>query len=254
MIGGTGLAALLGGLGMMLTTTGAGAAEIAVIGSTAMREALEATVPLFERTSGATVALRFESGSVLPGAVKDGAPCDLVMTTPATIEELTKAGRLVPNSRVDFVRSGVGVAVRAGAPKPDIATEPAFKAALLKATSVGISQGPSGVYTMQMLDKLGIAAQIAPKAVRPDLGVRVGTLVADGKAEIGLQQITELLPIPGIAYVGPLPASLQTVIVYGSARSTAAKNPDGAAALVAFLSSEAVAPILTRMGLEPVRN
>src|SRR6185436_17274239 len=124
------------------------------------------------------------------------------------------AGRVVANTRADFVRSGAGVAVRTGAPKPDIATPDAFKAALLAAKTVGYSQGPSGVHFMTVLARLGITDQVKAKGVVPPLGSRVGTLIAEGKAEIGVQQITELLQIPGIDYVGPLPQSLQANIVY----------------------------------------
>ena len=118
------------------------------------------------------------------------------MTTPDNIEILVKDGKLFPNTRIDFVRSYVGVAVRAGAPKPDISTAEAFKTAMLAAKKVGISKGPSGQYLMTVLQKLGIADAVKAKAVIPPLSVRVGTLVAKGEAEIGVQQVNELLPIP----------------------------------------------------------
>ncbi len=227
------------------------AAELTVISSTAMREAMAAIVPRFEQASGHTVAISFLSGAVLPVTVREGATADLVVTTPDTIAALVRDGKLVAGSRVDVVHSQVGVAVRAGAPKPDIATPEAFKAALLTARSVGISKGPSGVYLMSVLARLGIADQVKAKAVTPELGQRVGTLVATGDAEIGVQQVTELLPIPGIDYVGPLPAALQTTIVYATARPTTAVHHDAADALVEFLRSETVVPLLRAMGLEP---
>ena len=244
-------AAAAGCLGAALVTPAVSAAELTVIASTAMREALEELLPMFERASGHKVTVSFQSGALLPVKVREGAHADLVVTTPDTIDALVKDGKLVAGSRVDFVRSGVGVAVRAGAPKPDIRTPEAFKTALLAAKSVGISKGPSGVYLMSVMTRLGIVDEIKAKAVMPELGQRVGTLVARGEAEIGVQQITELLPIPGIDFVGPLPNELQTAIVYASARSTNAKEHDAANALVKFLSSEAVAPIIKKMGLEP---
>ena len=216
-----------------------------------MREALEALVPRFEQAHGRTVALGFFSGAVLPVKIREGMPADLVIATPETIATLVADGKLVAGSRVDLVRSRVGVAVRTGAPKPDIATPDAFKAALRAARSVGISRGPSGVYLMSLLERLGIADEIKAKAVTPEPDQRVGSVVASGAAEIGIQQVAELLPIPGIDYVGPLPDALQTEIVYAAARPVAVAQPDAAAALVAFLTSETVAPILRGLGLEP---
>jgi molybdate transport system substrate-binding protein len=245
-------AAVAGWLGAtVLTASAAQAIEINVIASTAMREVLEELVPMFERASGHKVNLSFQSGSVLPVKVKEGAQADLVVTTPATIDELVAAGKVVANTRVDFVRSGAGVAVRAGAPKPDVGTPEAFKNALLAAKSVGYSQGPSGVHFMSVLTRLGIADQIKAKGVVPPLGTRVGTLIAKGEAEIGVQQITELLQIPGIDFVGPLPKELQANIVYATATPTSAKERDAAAALVRFLSSEPALPIIRKLGLDP---
>jgi molybdate transport system substrate-binding protein len=235
----------------VLMASAAQAVEINVIASTAMREVLEELVPMFERASGHKVVLSFQSGSVLPVKVKEGAQVDLVVTTPATIDDLVAAGKVVANTRVDFVRSGAGVAVRAGAPKPDISTPAAFKNALLAAKSVGYSQGPSGVHFMSVLTRLGIADQVKAKGVVPPLGTRVGTLIAKGEAEIGVQQITELIQIPGIDFVAPLPKELQANIIYATATPTTAKERDAVAALVRFLSSEPALPIIRKLGLDP---
>jgi molybdate transport system substrate-binding protein len=242
-------AALVGGL--MLAATSANAAEINVVASTAMREILEALVPQFERESGNKVTVTFLSGAVLPVKMKEGAQADLVVTTPSTIDDLVAAGKVAVNTRVDFVRSSAGVAVRAGAPKPDISTPEAFKNALLAAKTVGYSQGPSGVHFLTVLAKLGITDQVKAKGVVPPLGQRVGTLIAEGKAEIGVQQITELLLIPGIDFVGPLPKDLQATIVYATATPTSTKEKAGAAALVKYLGSEPTVPVIKKMGLEP---
>src|ERR1700682_1898589 len=217
-------AAIAGCLGALLMGDAVNAAEITVIASTAMREVLAELVPMFERASGHKVAISFLSGAVLPVKMKEGAQADVVVTTPATIDDLVAAGRVVANTRVDFVRSGAGVAVRTGAPKPDIATPDAFKAALLAAKTVGYSQGPSGVHFMTVLARLGITDQVKAKGVVPPLGQRVGT------------QISELLQIPGIDFVGPLPKELQANIVYATATPTSAKEKAGAAALVKFLA------------------
>lgn len=230
----------------------ASAADLTLVASTAMREVLEAAVPAFERETGHVVNLVFLSGTVLPARIKDGVPADLVVTSPETIDDLVRDGKLVAGSRLDFVRSAVGVAVRAGAPKPDVSTVETFKRSLLAARSVGISQGPSGVHMMRLIDQLGIAAAIKAKAVITEPGQRVGLLVADGRAELGVQQISELLAMPGIDYVGPLPAELQPTIVYASARPTNARQPAAAGALARFLTSKAVAPIARKMGLDPL--
>jgi len=244
-------AAAAGCLSAVLIGSVVNAAEITVIASTAMREVMEELVPMFERASGHKVTVSFLSGAVLPGKVKDGAQADLVVTTPATIDDLVAAGKVVANTRADFVRSGAGVAVRAGAPKPDVSTPETFKTALLAAKSVGYSQGPSGVHFMSVLARLGIADQIKAKGVVPPLGQRVGAMIAKGEAEIGVQQITELLQIPGIDFVGPLPRELQANIVYATATPTSAKEHNAAAALVKFLSSEPALPVIKKVGLEP---
>jgi molybdate transport system substrate-binding protein len=244
-------AAVAGCLGAVLTASAVGATEVNVIASTAMREVLEELVPMFERASGHKVVLNFQSGALLPVKVKEGAQADLVVTTPATIDDLVAAGKVVANTRIDFVRSGAGIAVRAGAPKPDVSTPEAFKNALLAAKSVGYSQGPSGVHFMSVLERLGIADQVKSKGVVPPLGTRVGTLIAKGEAEIGVQQITELLLIPGIDFVGPLPRELQANIVYATATPANAKERDAAAALVRFISSEPALPVIKKLGLEP---
>lgn len=232
-------------------TASASAAEIQLLGSTAMREALDELVPHFEKESGHKVIMSLYPAATLVTKVKEGAPADLVMTTPDNLAALMGSRHLVEGTRVDFVHSRVGVAMKAGAPKPDIGTPEALKAAFLAAKSIGISRGPSGVHLLNAMAKIGIADQVKAKMVQPDLGVRVGTLVADGKAEIGVQQIGELLPIPGIVYIGPLPGELQTVIVYGMGRSANAKQWDAASTLVKFLTSPAVAPMLKKIGLDP---
>jgi molybdate transport system substrate-binding protein len=240
-----------GAFGAAVMASGAQAAEITVIGSTAMTEFIEAVSPIFEHDSGHKVKASFLSGSVLPVKVKEGAPADLIVTTPESIDDLVKAGKVVAGSRVDFIRSSAGVAVRAGAPKPDIGTPEAFKNALLAAKSVGISKGPSGVYMLSLLERLGIADAVKAKAVFTEPGQRVGLVIADGTAEIGVQQITELLAMPGIDYVGPLPPALQTTIIYATARSTNAKETAAANELVKFLSSKSIVPSARRMGLDP---
>jgi molybdate transport system substrate-binding protein len=229
----------------------ANTAEIQLLGSTAMREALDELLPHFEKQSGHKVVRNLYPAATLVIKVKEGAPADVVMTTPDNLAALMSSRHLVEGTRVDFAHARVGVAVKAGAPKPDISTPEALKAAFLAAKSIGISRGPSGVHLLNAMAKIGIADQVKAKMVQPDLGVRVGTMVADGKVEIGVQQIGELLPIPGITYIGPLPGELQTVIVYGMGRSANATQWDAANTLVKFLTSPEVGPMLKKIGLDP---
>jgi molybdate transport system substrate-binding protein len=226
-------------------------AEINLIASTAMREALDGLIPLFERASGNKVVLHFHPAATLVVKVNDGLSGDLVLTSAKNIDALMQDGKLVAGSRIDFAHSRVGVAVRTGAPKPDISTADTFKAALLAAKSVGISKGPSGDYLMSVLDRLGIADQVKAKMVQPELSVRVGSVVARGEADIGIQQLGELLPIPGIDTIGPLPDELQTMIVYALARHTDATQWPAAETLVKFLTAPERAPFLKNIGLEP---
>jgi molybdate transport system substrate-binding protein len=231
--------------------TAAQAAEINVIASTAMREVMEELGPMFERATGHKVEVTFHSGAILPGKIKEGAQADLVITNPEVVDDLVKAGKVEANTRVEFVRSSAGVAVKAGARKPDVSTPEALKAALLAAKTVGYSQGPSGVHFLSVLARLGITDQVKAKGVVPPLGQRVGTLIAEGKAEIGVQQITELLLIPGIDFIGPLPKELQATIIYSTATPTTVKERDAARALVKFMASEPAVPVIKKLGLDP---
>jgi molybdate transport system substrate-binding protein len=228
------MVAAVGSIGAMVLVTPVDAAEISLLSSTAMREALEELVPAFERASGHKVTITFKSGVDVSAALRDGAVADIAASTNTALDELVREGRIVAGSRVDFIRARVGVAVRAGAPKPDISTSDGFRKALLAAKSIGYSKGPSGIHLEGVMKKLGVFDEIKPKLIQPALGVRVGTLVARGEAEIGVQQINELLPIPGIDFVAPLPDELQTVLIYSLAVPATAKERDAAAALMKY--------------------
>jgi molybdate transport system substrate-binding protein len=243
--------AVAGFLGAMVATPSANAAEVALLSSTAMREVLEELVPAFERASGHKVAISFQSGVNVSARIREGAIADVVITTGTALDELTKEGKIVAGSRVDFVRARVGAAVRAGAPKPDIGTPEAFKNALRAAKSIGYSRGPSGIHFESVMKRLGVFDQVKGKLIQPALGVRVGALVAKGDAELGVQQINELIPIAGIDFVGPLPSDLQTVLVYSTGLPATAKEREAARALVKFPTSEAALPVFKKLGMEP---
>ena len=238
------------GLGAMLAGS-ANAADISVLSSTAMREVLEELVPAFEQASGHKVTVVFQSGVNVFARMREGAVADVVITTGVALDDLAKEGKVIAGSRVDFVRARVGAAVRSGTRKPDISTPAAFKDVLLAASTIGYSRGPSGVHFEGVLRRLGIADQVKPRLIQPELGVRVGTLVAKGEAAIGVQQINELLPIPGIDFVGPLPDELQTVLVYATGLPATVRQRELAQALVKFLTSEVSLPVFKKLGMEP---
>lgn len=209
-------------------------------------------VPAFERAHGTKVAITWGSTNALLKDLEGGAGGDVAILTAEAIDALIKQGKAVAGSRVDLARSSIGVAVRKGAKRPDIASPEALKRALLAAKKVAHSKtGLSGIYFPTVLSRLGIADQMASKIVIPDPGTPVGEVVAKGDAEIGIQQISELLPVPGIEIIGPLPEPLQKITTFSGGVLTAAKEPDGAAALLKFVAVES-SRLLEQKGLEPV--
>lgn len=207
--------------------------------------------PDFERTIGTKVVITWGSANGLLKELETGAGGDLAILTAEAIDGLIKDGKVVAGSRVDLARSGIGLAVRKGAPKPDIGSPDALKRALTAAKSVAHSRtGMSGIYFPTVLARLGIADEMKSKIVTPDPGTPVGEVVARGEAEIGVQQISELLPVAGIEIIGALPASLQKITTFSAGVLTAAKEPDAARALVEFVAS-ASRPLLADKGLEP---
>jgi molybdate transport system substrate-binding protein len=176
---------------------------------------------------------------------------DLVVMAGPSIDELIKLGKIVPGSRVDLAKSGVGAAVRAGAPKPDISSGEALKRAMLAAKSIAYSTGPSGVYLAGLFQRMGIADEIKPKVKLAPPGMPVGEMIARGDAEIGFQQVSELLPVAGIDFIGPLSADVQQITVFAGGIHVAATQADAAKALVKFLTSPQAAPVLKKKGLEP---
>jgi len=227
------------------------AVDINVMSSNAMREALLELLPGFERASGHKVTPTFVGGVDIMKRMAAGATCDLVIMAGASIDQLIEQGKVVAGSRVDLVKSGIGVAVRAGAPRPDIGSADAVKRALIAAKSIAYSSGPSGVYLANLFARMGIAETLKPKIKAVPPGVPAGSLVARGEAEIGFQQISELLPVAGIDLIGPLPADIQEITVFSGGIHTAAAQPDAAKELTRFITSPAAAPVIGKKGLEP---
>jgi molybdate transport system substrate-binding protein len=196
------------------------------------------------------VAAGYKSTNAQLLAISQGATADMAIITRPAIDRLVGVGKIVAGSAADIAQSGVGLAVRAGAPKPDIATVEAFKRTLLAAKSIAFSRiGASGIHFGEVIERLGIAAEVRRKAIIGDS--YVGEIAARGEAELAVQQISELMPVAGIDIVGPLPGDLQKISVFSAGIFTAARNPAGAAKLIAYLALPELAPILIRKGLSP---
>jgi len=229
----------------------AGAEEIKVLSTQATQEAYLELVAQFEKASGHKVTTIFTGTLNVQKRLSDGEACDMIIMAAPAIDEQIKLGKALAGSRVDFAQSGTGVAVRKGARKPDVSSTEALKATLLAAKSLGYSTGPSGLYMLSVFEKMGIAEQVKPKLRQTPSGVFVGTLIANGDAEVGFQQISELVHFAGIDYVGPLPGALQRMTMFSAGLHSGAKQPDAAKALVKFITAPAAAAIIRKHGLEP---
>ena len=242
------------GVVILLAASGVQADEIRVMTSGAFAAALQALKPDFERASGSTLTIVSGAGAPdsIPNRLQRGEQTDVVIMAAAGIDELVTAGRVVPRSRVDLARSSIGIAVRAGAPKPDISTVDALTRALLQAKSVAYSSSVSGVYvSTELFQRLGIASQMAAKS-RRIAREPVAEVVARGEAELGFQQISELRPVAGVEVIGPLPAAVQRVTVFAAAAGAGSPNPAGGRALIAFLASPAASAAIEKSGMDPV--
>jgi molybdate transport system substrate-binding protein len=227
------------------------AAEIVVLSSNAVKQVMGDLIPQFERASGHKVSIGYYSSSIILKRLEGGAAADLVILTGEAIDDLSKQGKLVAGSRADLARSGIGVAVRAGAPRPEIRSADDFRKTLLQARSIGYSgAGASGAHFMAVVQRLGIGDQVRGKLV-PVEGRPVGEIVAKGEAEIGLQQLSELLPVAGIDIVGPLPGDLQKMTVFSAALLPSAREPEAAKALVRVVASPGSEAIIRKRGMEP---
>jgi polyvinyl alcohol dehydrogenase (cytochrome) len=236
--------------------TPAAADDLAVMTSGAFTAAYLELGPRFERTSGhklVTVTTTIGVGETsIPRRLERRDPADVVIIEDAALQELAASGLILPGTRVPLARSGIGLAVRAGAPKPDISSLDALRRALLQARSVAYSASVSGRYvSTELFQRLGIAEQMAAKSRRIERE-RVGAVVARGEAELGFQQTSELLAVPGIDYVGPLPPDAQRVSLFSAGVAAHSRNPDSARALIAWLASAEAAPAVARTGLEPL--
>jgi molybdate transport system substrate-binding protein len=230
------------------------AVAIKVLSTHAAFEMLGELGPRFERTAGHRLSIDYDPANVIKRHIDGGAVFDVAIVTRPVIDDLAAQGKIIPATCIDIGRSGLGVAVRKGAPKPDIGTIEAFKHTLLAAKSVVRSKdGTSGLYFEKLLDRLGIAEAMRGKLVLAQSG-RVAELVARGEAEMAVQQIAELLPVTGAEFVGPFPPQLQLYTVFAAGVGTAAKEPEAGKTLISALAAPAAAALFTAKGLEPIRR
>jgi molybdate transport system substrate-binding protein len=222
--------------------------DVRVMSSMAVREALTELAPRFERESGHRVLAQWVGGADIGKRLRAGDACDLVIMAAAGVDALAKEGLVAAGSRVDLVRSRIGVAVACGAPWPDITSAEAVRRAVENAKRVAYSSGPSGVYLAEVFKRWGIGSA---KLHQTTPGMAAGEVVARGEADLAFQQVSELLPVKGIDIAGPLPPDLQLVTVFSAGTSARAAERDAAAALTRFLTSGEVVPVLARHGLDP---
>jgi molybdate transport system substrate-binding protein len=248
-----GVLALIGCLLSIAALRPADAAEIKVLTAGAMRGVVDALVPSFEKQTGHKVVVDNATAGALAKRIEDGEAFDVAVITPKVIGGLLEKGRIAPGTPVDVAKVGMGLAVKEGALVPDVATVDAFKRTLLAAKSVAYidpkAGGSSGIYFDGLLDRLGIADEIRPKA-RLKQGGYVADLVASGEAEVAVHQISEIVPVKGVVLAGPLPPEIQNFTTYTAAIGANAKDTAAAKALVERIAGAAAAPILKSRGME----
>jgi molybdate transport system substrate-binding protein len=247
----------LGITGAVLLAGSAGAAEVRVMISGGLSTAYKEVVPEFERSTGNKVLTAYgpsmgTTANAIPNRLERGERADVLIMVGYALGDLIKQGKVIADSRVDLAKSPIGIAVKSGMPKPDISSADAVKRTLLAAKSIAYSDSASGVYiSTEMFQRLGIVDAMKDKA-RQIPAEPVARVVARGDAEIGFQQISELLPVPGVDIVGQLPPELQKITVFSAGIATAAKEPEAGKALIKFLASPAASAAIIKSGIEPM--
>jgi molybdate transport system substrate-binding protein len=240
-------------LGLLLASP-AQATDLTVLSAGALKQVATELIPGFIAQTGDHVTLRADTVGALVHRIEAGEAFDVVLMSPSGLAELAKAGQVSPGSETRLAKVGVGVAVKTGAAKPDIGTVAAFKATMLAARSVAYidpaSGGSSGIYVAKLFETLGIAQAMEPKSVLVKGGLAADA-VTDGRADIVLQQISEIVAVPGVTLVGPLPTEIQSETVYAGAVGSGSAVPDTARAFLAALTSPAARSVLAAKGMAP---
>jgi len=230
------------------------AAELKVLTAGAFKPVVAALSPVFEAQTGHTVRIDNDTAGALQRRIAEGEGFDLVVLTPAALQALAPSGKLAAGPATPLARVGIGVAVKQGAPLPDIGSLAGFRETLLKARAVALidpaAGGSSGIYLAQLFDRMGIAAELAAKAVRVPGGL-VAQRVVNGEADIALHQISEILAVPGAVLVGPIPAEVQNFTVYAGGISASARDASAAKAFLDLLAGERARAVLTEKGMQP---
>jgi molybdate transport system substrate-binding protein len=247
----------LGIIATLWLACAADATEIRVMISGGLTPAFNALVPEYERQTGNKLLVAYGPSmgttvNAIPVRLERGEPADVLIMVGYALGDLITKGKVIANSRVDLVKSPIGVAVKAGAPRPDISSAEALKRALLAAKSVAYSDSASGVYvSTEMFKKLGVEEEMKAKA-RMIPATPVGEIVAKGEAEIGFQQISELIPVAGIDIVGPVSDDLQKITIFSAGIATVSKEPEAGKTLIRFLGSAAAHDTIVGSGLDPI--
>ncbi len=242
----------------LLGAAGVQAADVTVMISGGFKSTYDALVPGFEKATGDHVITlpgpsMGTTANAIPVRLARGEPDDVLIMVGWALDAMIKDGRAVPGSKVDLADASIGMAVKAGAPVPDISTVEKLKQVLLDAKSIAYSDSASGVYIQnEMFKKMGIEDQVKGKA-RMIPATPVAEIVAKGEAEVGFQQVAELLPTPGITFVGKIPDGVQQVTVFSAGISSKAKEPEAGKALIAYLASPRAVPVMEKMGLDPIK-
>lgn len=216
----------------------------------ATRQVLADMVHLFQKESGQRVAIESVGGVTAAKRVEAGEPFDVVILGSGALDKLIASGHIVPDTKVGIVSCGVSVAVQAGAPRPDISSEAAVRDAILAARSISYSTGPSGVALARLFEQWGIADQIQSRIITPPPGVPVGSLVAKGEVELGFQQLSELINLPGIDLLGPLPPAIQITTTFAAGLCTGSTQADAVGAMLAFMSSPDMDEVKRKQGMD----
>jgi molybdate transport system substrate-binding protein len=231
---------------------GADAAELKLQVSNALKTTMEELAPQFEKASGHKLVIEFGAAAEIKTAIQKGAAVDVAILTSAATDDLIKEGKLAAAGRADIARAGAGVAARKGVAKPDISTTEAFKHAMLEAKSIAyVAAGATAPYILSVFDRLGIADQVKPKLKPQPTSNPAAKAVANGEAELGITQISEILPYTGAELVGPMPPELQLYTVFPATIAANTKEADAAKALIKFLTAPAAIAVLKAKGLSP---
>ncbi|HEY6256829.1 MAG TPA: substrate-binding domain-containing protein [Xanthobacteraceae bacterium] len=243
--------ALIAGISLALVAHQAGAAEIKILTPRAVSTVLAEIGPEFEHATANKINVSVDLAAALTRRVKAGEPFDLLVAAPGQVEGLVKDGRLAGDSVTNLVRSGLGVEVKAGTPKPDVSTVEAFKRTLLAAKSIAyLKEGQSGLAVAKVIERLGLSEILKPKLNLPDADV-VSEMVAKGEVELGMVVVTQIMTSPGVELAGPLPPELQSYITFAGGVGTDSKAPNAARDLIKFLKSPAALSVMKSQGMEP---